>query len=161
MHLKLLILAFFVFNLLYLPTNVAAQEKKLSSKKISIEINKYRKKNKLKTTKEHKILCNLAKYRVKELKEEFENNQLHKGIEERNLPFWSAEIMAHNTSEKEVVKWWLNSKTHKKIIKSDYKYSCSKCHNNYCLVLFSNLEYKEQANKKNIIFYANYPLELI
>lgn len=86
---------------------------------------------------ESDILCKIALDRVDD--EKLDN---HKGFFDKysNLPYSLSENLGEANSEKELLTAWLQSKTHAEILWKRYEYSCLKCQDNYCVMIFSNLE---------------------
>lgn len=84
-------------------------------------------------------LCSLARERGPELYDEiFVNYNVHAGLNNRNLPYWITENMAHYDTEEKVFNWWMNSSLHKSAIEGDFKYSCGECYGNSCAQLFTS-----------------------
>lgn len=84
-------------------------------------------------------LCKIADSRGPALYDEiFTTHTMHKGLYDRNYPFWITENMAHYGSEQAVFNWWLGSKIHRAAIEGNYKYSCGTCYGNSCAQLFTS-----------------------
>lgn len=84
-------------------------------------------------------LCSLAVSRGPELYDEiFKNHNVHAGLNNRNLPYWITENMAHYDTEEKVFSWWMNSGLHRRAIEGDFKYSCGECYGNSCAQLFTS-----------------------
>lgn len=83
-------------------------------------------------------LCSLAASRGPELQNEVNTGTIHKGLYDRNLPYWITENMAYYPSVDADMNFWLNSSIHRSAIQGDFQYSCGHCEGNACIVLFTN-----------------------
>jgi uncharacterized protein YkwD len=83
-------------------------------------------------------LCQLAVSRGPELAGEVASGDYHKGLYDRNLPYWVTENMAYYGNAQADMNFWLHSAIHTKAIEGDFKYSCGYCQGNACIQLFTN-----------------------
>ncbi len=87
-------------------------------------------------------LCEVAQSRAPEIRGEITNGTLHSGLRNRGLPYRVYENAIWMSSEERAFAWWMNSGIHRASIEGNYKYSCTSCHENACVQLFSNFEAK-------------------
>lgn len=86
--------------------------------------------------------CQLAASRAPEVAGEVASGELHKGLKERNLPYWNTENIISMRTEEEAFTWWINDYIHKKAIEGNFTYSCVACSGNSCAQEFTNYQPK-------------------
>lgn len=106
--------------------------------KIFIMINEHRQSLGLPAFEKEERLCQLAISRGPELAGEVASGIFHKGLYDRNLPYWITENMAYYGNAEQDMNFWLHSAIHKSAIEGEYKYSCGYCQGNACIELFTN-----------------------
>lgn len=90
---------------------------------------------------ESQILCDIADNRVKQVQDVFNHKQFLEDLKKSNYPY----IVSENLSEgyrtpEDTLSAWLNSPPHRWALEQNYKFSCVRCENDYCVQIFSNLE---------------------
>gem|GEM_PF-1945355 len=111
----------------------------LNADLLFVLINLHRKKLNLPAFQKDEQLCSLAASRRPELSNEiYVSGAMHKGLYDRNIPYWITENMASYPTEEIIFNWWLNSPVHRNAIEGNYKYSCGACYGTSCSQLFTN-----------------------
>lgn len=82
--------------------------------------------------------CQLAASRAPEVEQEIERGTMHKGMYDRDLPYWNTENIVSMDSEQAAFNWWVHDYIHKVAIEGPYKYSCVACLGNSCVEEFTN-----------------------
>jgi uncharacterized protein YkwD len=139
--------AIVIFGLaLFLPQGSAtlskpAPKQSLSREKLWEIIQKWRVSQNLSKYIEAKSLCKIAEQRVVDLKGKSGDNFNHSLFLKRysTLPYKVSENITGGFSEKAILSSWLESSSHRKALKSDWKYSCVAVGKDYAVQIFSNL----------------------
>lgn len=92
-------------------------------------------------SKEEKI-CKIADLRLGEIMSSFSHDGFYNHTEE--LYSYGYDLIGENlaknfTTEHDFFYSWLRSPSHKENLEEDFKYSCLKCHNTYCVQIFANI----------------------
>ena len=87
---------------------------------------------------ENKELCKIADIRVEEIQKDFSHNKFLSNYQ--SFKSTVGENLSLDFTEELTLKGWLNSPTHAKALRTNYKYSCVRCLNRACVQIFSNLE---------------------
>lgn len=134
----------------YPRTPIMAAEKapELDSDVIFQLVNDYRTAHNLPELIKDENLCKIAKSRGPEVFNEITyTGALHKGLYDRNLPFWISENMVTSTSEVKGLNWWLHSPVHYRTIISHATHSCAQCFGHTCIQEFTSWIPKYTAMK--------------
>lgn len=114
----------------------------LNADKIFDLVNAHRASKNLPALVKHELSCQLATSRAPEIRAEIYGGTMHKGLKQRNLPYWNAENIISMRTEEAAVRWWLNDYIHRVQMEGNYKYSCVACSGNSCAQEFTNFIYK-------------------
>lgn len=113
----------------------------LSEDKLWTLINNYRESKSLKPFIKDQKLCDIAEFRVVQLKTKegdyFNHDGFHELLDGNKIKY--AENITGGYSEENALDRWLNSPPHKEAIEAEWKYSCVATGNNYAVQIFSNL----------------------
>lgn len=114
----------------------------LNADKLFSMVNAYRATLNLPPYQKDERSCQLAKERAPEIAQEIASGTMHKGMYDRNLPYWNTENIITMRTEEKALNWWLNDYIHKKQIEGPYKYSCTACAGNACAQEFTDFTAK-------------------
>lgn len=114
----------------------------LNADKIFDLVNNYRASKGLPALQKDERACEVARSRAPEIGAEISGGYMHKGIRERNLPYWNSENIISMRTEEAAVNWWINDYIHRVQMEGDYKFSCVACHGNSCVQEFTNFQPK-------------------
>jgi len=105
--------------------------------------NEHRKSIGVSELKKDQKTCDLANERMREIENELANGTLHKGMHDRNLPYWNTENAIAMGPEEVAFNWWINDYIHKKAIENPtYTTSCVACSGVYCVQEFTSYQPK-------------------
>ncbi len=114
----------------------------LSGDKIFDLTNAYRKSKGLSELQKDERSCELARSRAPEIMDEVRTGTMHKGLTDRNLPYWNNENIAYYNTEEETVRWWASDDIHRRQLEGNFKYSCAACYKNACAQELTNFSPK-------------------
>lgn len=96
-------------------------------------VNNYRKQLGLIEFQKDLKTCKLATDRAPEIYNEiYVTHTMHKGMYDRNLPYWNTENIISMNSEQNAFNWWINDPIHREAIVGNSLYSCVACSGNTC-----------------------------
>jgi uncharacterized protein YkwD len=114
----------------------------LNANKVFDLVNNYRATKGLAALQKDERACEVARSRAPEIAAEISGGYMHKGIKERNLPYWNSENIITMRTEEAAVNWWINDYIHRVQMEGDYQFSCVACHGNACVQEFTNFQPK-------------------
>ena len=114
----------------------------ISAEKLMSVVNDWRYTQGFQPYTKSELLCSFASKRLPEIEDNFSHDEYFQHVY-TDLPpkTYSAENLARGYSdEQEALNAWVNSPEHRKNLDANYRYSCIKCANNYCVQIFANYE---------------------
>ena len=115
----------------------------LDPEKLFVMTNNYRSSKGLSAYEKDERSCKLAQDRAPEVLAEINGGYMHKGLKDRNLPYFNTENIITMRTEEAAFNWWINDYIHRVQIEGDYKYSCVACFGNACAQEFTSFIPKE------------------
>lgn len=114
-----------------LPVSGIPEDTMLNPDKLFDLVNEYRKENNLETLEKYEPLCEYAKTRSIEIKENWSHDKFYQDVEDNKLSgfcpdcYRAGENLAHfYPTEEEILAAWIASSTHKDNLKDDWNWAC-------------------------------------